>query len=96
MKNALVYPTEVCRSSKNLCTVQTSVIRQLSQKQALNGWKTELAFLIKFLRCSEEGNVDVGASVNELGVQSLLLLLARELTALSMGPSWQPTRFLAR
>lgn len=96
MKNALVYPTEVCRSSKNPCTLQTSVICQLSQNQALNGWKTELAFLFKFFRCSEEGNVVGGASVNELEVQPLFLLLSSELTALPVGPSWQPTCFLAR
>lgn len=43
--------------------------------------KAELAFLIKFLRRSEEGNVDFGASMNELGVQPLCLLLVREPTA---------------
>lgn len=35
-------------------------------KHLMDG-KAELAFLMKFLRCSEEGNVDFGASVNELG-----------------------------
>ena len=64
-------------------------------KHLMDG-KAELAFLIKFFRCSEEGNVDFGASVHEIGVQPLCLLLVREPTALSVGPFWQPIHFLAR
>lgn len=64
-------------------------------KRLMDG-KAELAFLIKFLRCSEEGNVDFSASLNELGLQPYCLLLVREQTALSVGPSWQPIHFLAR
>jgi len=40
MKNVLVYPTEVCISSKNSCALLTSAICQLSQNQALNGWES--------------------------------------------------------
>lgn len=46
-------------------------------KHLMDG-KAELAFLIKFLRCLEEGNVDFGAPMNDLGVQPLCLLLVGE------------------
>lgn len=36
--------------------------------------KAELTSLIEFLRCSEEGYVDFGASVNEPGLQPLCML----------------------
>lgn len=94
MKNALVYPTEFCRSSKNLCVLQTSVICQLSQNQALNGWEGRASISNQVPQMFRGG--DFGASVNELGVQLLCLLPVRELTALSVGPSWQPTHFLPR
>lgn len=40
MKNVLVYPSGVCRSSRNPCALWTSVICQLSQSPALNGWES--------------------------------------------------------
>lgn len=93
MKNVLVYPTEVCRSSKNLCTLKTSVICQLSQNQPLNGWEGRV-FLIKSFRCSEEGNVDFGVPL-ELIWGPAALLLVQEVAAQLPGPFWQPMCFLA-